>query len=438
MNMAAVIRKSNKQDHTNEFKQAMTRITLRNGTVFFVALLYSLIHERHDPLVIRGQRAPAATDGVRLYYDGEAFGKYSLDDRQFIIVHEILHVVLYHSLRRGIREPNLWNIACDYVVNGMITEDNDFKMPAEGIQPDPAFKGMSAEQVYDLLQQEAEQALAGGKSEGKGKNGRTWVRGDPDDGDGDGEPGDQPGSGSGTSLKGKGQNPNDVTDYDPEKNEGKSAQQVEREIGVATEKANAAAKAAGQGSALMKQLLHDAQVQHEPWFAHLRRYMNVLSARQYNWAVINRRRAVLHNVLAPDLKSECMGDLILTIDESGSMSDRALAAIGKHCAAIFREARPKRVIVIRHCDEVTDVEIHEGPDYSDFVIERRSTGGTSFIPLFEYIGQEHGDAQVALCFTDMYGAFPEAPPIDTIWVTSTTEKAVATPFGERIQADFND
>jgi predicted metal-dependent peptidase len=418
------------KEHTQEFKQTLTRLTLRNDSVFFTAMLYSLRHERHDPLVIRGERAPACTDGASICYDGELYGKYTLDDRQFILVHEIMHVVLMHSLRRGAREPGLWNIACDYVVNGMMVDSGTFKTPKEVIQPDPAFKGMNAERVYDLLQKEAQQALAGGKQSGKGQNGRTWVRGKPGK---DGQPG------QGQGLDGPGQNPNDVKDYQPGGNENKPASQVEREIGVATEKAMASAKAAGQGAHIMKELLREAQVSHEPWYSHLRRYMTTMNEKHYNWAHIHRRRAVLYDLVSPDMRSESMGKLVISIDESGSLTNEQLSAIGAHCAQIFREARPKQVVVLRHTDVVTHEEVHEGPDYSDFQLIRKSTGGTDFRPTFGHIAEAHGDAQVVLMFTDMYGPFPGSPPaIDALWITSTDEKEVATPFGERIMADFND
>lgn len=426
--MAAVLKKLN--DHTQEFKQALTRLTLRNDAMFFVALLYSMRHERHDPFVVRGQRAPAATDGVRICYDGELFGKYSLEDRMFILVHEILHVVLYHALRLGARDPNLWNIACDYVVNGMIADhkqgNTGFATPKDAIQPDPAFKGLSAEQVYDLLLQEAKDALAGGKKQGKGKNGRNWVR----------APGNAEGGGRGIQLDGH--EPNDVMEYDPSTNEGKAASQVEREVGMETEKAIQSAKAAGQGSHLMTQLLREAQVQHEPWYAHLRRFMTAVNEGEYNWARLNRRRMALHNLIAPDIRVEKMGKIVISIDESGSLTDEVLSAIAAHTCAILRECNPKQVVVLRHTDCVTDEEVHDGPDYN-FPLVRKSTGGTDFRPVFDRVEAEHGDAQVLIMFTDMYGPFPELPPhMETLWVTSTPEQTVKTPFGERIQADFND
>lgn len=428
--MAAVLK--GKTDHTPEFRQTLTRLTLRNDTMFYVALLYSQKHVCEDPLVVRGKTVVAATDGVTIYYDAKMFSEHSLEDRQFILVHEILHGVLYHTLRRGIREPNLWNIACDYVVNGMIEEGGSFKTPKDGIQPDPAFKDLSAEQVYDLLQKEAQEALKGGKSKGDGKNGRKWVRGDPDDGEGDGQPGD-----GGPSLDGKASN--DVRDYQQGKDgDDRSAKDIERQIGIDTEKAIHAAKAAGQGSHVNKKLLDAAQVQHEPWYSHLRRFMTVLNAKEYNWSRINMRRTVFTEVLSPQMKSESMGDIVLLIDESGSLQDRQLCAIGAHSAQIFKECAPKRVIIIRHTDEVTDVEIIEGPDFSDFVLQRKSTGGTDFRGPAAYVEQNFPEAQVIVWFTDMYGAFAEGSTIETIWVTSTDPEQCKAPYGERIQADFND
>ena len=59
----------------------------------------------------------AATDGRKFYYNTE-FIK-SLPDRQveFLVGHEVLHVVYDHFGRRGERDPQLWNIASDYCVN---------------------------------------------------------------------------------------------------------------------------------------------------------------------------------------------------------------------------------------------------------------------------------------------------------------------------------
>ena len=76
----------------------------------------------------------------------------SLDDgeRRFVIAHELLHAALRHDTRCGGRDPWLWNVACDYVINGWLTEMAVGDLPATALY-DPALKGKSAEEVYDEI-----------------------------------------------------------------------------------------------------------------------------------------------------------------------------------------------------------------------------------------------------------------------------------------------
>ncbi|MBZ5522774.1 MAG: VWA-like domain-containing protein, partial [Acidobacteriia bacterium] len=62
-----------------------------------------------------------------------------------------LHVGLMHGRRCEGREPYLWNVACDFVVNGWLVEMEVGRMPATGLLHDPALKGLSAESVYDRM-----------------------------------------------------------------------------------------------------------------------------------------------------------------------------------------------------------------------------------------------------------------------------------------------
>ena len=72
------------------------------------------------------------------------------DERRFVIAHELLHAALRHDTRAGGRDPWLWNVACDYVINGWLTEMSVGDLPATALY-DPALKGKSAEEVYDEI-----------------------------------------------------------------------------------------------------------------------------------------------------------------------------------------------------------------------------------------------------------------------------------------------
>ena len=72
------------------------------------------------------------------------------DERRFVIGHELLHAGLRHDTRSGGRDPWLWNVACDFVINGWLVEMAVGALPEGGLY-DAGLKGRSAEEVYDLV-----------------------------------------------------------------------------------------------------------------------------------------------------------------------------------------------------------------------------------------------------------------------------------------------
>ncbi|MFE9123932.1 hypothetical protein ACFYOF_00750 [Streptomyces sp. NPDC007148] len=72
------------------------------------------------------------------------------EEWRFVLAHEMLHAALRHGDRCGTRDPYLFNIACDYVINGWLREMQIGTMP-EGLLYDADLAGLSAEQVYDRV-----------------------------------------------------------------------------------------------------------------------------------------------------------------------------------------------------------------------------------------------------------------------------------------------
>ena len=71
---------------------------------------------------------------------------------EFVIAHEILHCVFDHMKRREDREPQLHNIACDYIVNNTLMDQNIGEKPKDvQIFQDYKYSGWSSEAVYDCL-----------------------------------------------------------------------------------------------------------------------------------------------------------------------------------------------------------------------------------------------------------------------------------------------
>ncbi len=93
----------------------------------------------------------AATDGRKLYYNREFIKAQSMAQLLFLCGHEVLHCVYDHLGRRGSRDPKIWNMANDYIVNYTLIKEGVGKMPDGGLFDERYTDQMTSEEVYDLL-----------------------------------------------------------------------------------------------------------------------------------------------------------------------------------------------------------------------------------------------------------------------------------------------
>jgi predicted metal-dependent peptidase len=100
----------------------------------------------------------AAVDGRNLYYNTQFFNAMNNKEIEFVIAHEILHCVFDHLGRRDDRDPMLYNIAADYIVNNLLVRDRIGVMPSiVGCYQDFKYDNWSSEDVYNDLYKQAEQ-----------------------------------------------------------------------------------------------------------------------------------------------------------------------------------------------------------------------------------------------------------------------------------------
>lgn len=76
----------------------------------------------------------------------------------FVFAHELLHAGLNHASRRRGRDGELWNVACDFIINDWLIQMQVGSPPALGLLYDAQFTGMSAEEIYDALAQNMRQS----------------------------------------------------------------------------------------------------------------------------------------------------------------------------------------------------------------------------------------------------------------------------------------
>ena len=112
--------------------------------------------------IIRNDSIPTArTNGRCIEYSGKFFEKMGVGQRNFVLMHEIFHVLLFHSLRQNERRPRLWNTAADMIVNDMLLKLRlsmnhagiPFDRPVEGIfvyvRPDDTVETLYAKLLED-------------------------------------------------------------------------------------------------------------------------------------------------------------------------------------------------------------------------------------------------------------------------------------------------
>lgn len=166
------------------FDQAKTWLLRRHP--FYGSFLLSLEQEWSWSVPTAG------TDGVKIMYNPEACCDFASKQWRFLFVHEIEHVAHLHAFRRKNKDPMLWNVACDIIINELILADGDFEATPGILLPvdDPKtgmkwakYSGQSPEWVYKDLYDNAKKIAMPAPGQG------TQSQGTPDQ--------SQPGSGQG-------------------------------------------------------------------------------------------------------------------------------------------------------------------------------------------------------------------------------------------------
>lgn len=105
-----------------------------------------------DPLICQREEVSIAAIDVTLkeiYINSST--NLSEEECKFVIAHELLHAGLMHYERCCGRDAFLWNVACDFVINGWLIEMGVGEIPTLGLLYDESLKGLSAESIYDKI-----------------------------------------------------------------------------------------------------------------------------------------------------------------------------------------------------------------------------------------------------------------------------------------------
>ena len=127
---------------------------------FFGSVLANVCYKENKDIQTAG------TDGETIYYNSEFLERLSVEEQTFIFAHEVCHIAFNHILRSEGKNPELWNIATDGVINQFLKRDG-LKIPQGGVDITEAIN-YDAEQLYEKLLQEKQQSGQGNRQQNSG------------------------------------------------------------------------------------------------------------------------------------------------------------------------------------------------------------------------------------------------------------------------------
>lgn len=146
----------------------------------------------------------------------------------------------------------------------------------------------------------------------------------------------------------------------------------------------------------------------------LRRYLTLHSGGETRW-LTPARLFVWQKMYLPNHNNPVL-EAILAIDTSGSTQGYLEKFFGD-TLNIMRQFGKFHLTVIQCDEEITEVREYTKNSRVPQSIQAKGGGGTSFIPVFEYVKQKKLQPRVMLYFTDGSGDVPEkAPDYPVIWV----------------------
>ena len=417
--------------YTKRLLLSRMRILANNG---FYGLL--LMHMKYS---LDESCDTAYTDGERIAFSPAFMDELTDAELDFVMMHEILHVALRHCKRTGNRDPFLFNVACDIVVNSNIMRSNDgnaksitIRNYGESMHLTPTNEEghlFTAEEVYEMLLKKAKKKKSGSgngddDSDGNG-GGRTETQGN----------GQKNGRGSGSSKS----NEEGWDDHSRWKEES-DEDSYNDDLWVARIKNAAeasqireAATSCGKTPVFATRMLEELKAGQIDWRIILQNFIQE-EINDYSFSPPDRRWDDSPFYL-PDFneKEERVKNVWFVVDTSGSMSDKAVtAAYSEICAAIetfnghlegyvsFMEAGITEPVSFSDVEELME-------------IKPVGSGGTDFSSIFKYLDKYLSDEPPSyiVIITDGYDTFPKeemAKGIPVLWLINNDK--ITPPWGK--------
>ena len=363
----------------------------------------------------------AAVDGRNLYYNTQFFNAMNNKEIEFVVAHEILHMVYDHLGRRGDRNPMLYNIAADYKVNNLLVRDRIGEKPkiVDCFQ-DFKYDADTSEEIYDKLFEQAkkdfEDFMKQLEEEGELLDEHLDMDGD--------------GSSENDAEEGKDSNGNNVSKKRPKFSK-EEIQKIKDEI---KEGMLQAAQSAGAGNVPgeIQRMIKELTEPKMNWRELLRQQIQSVIKSDFTFMRPSRKGWHTGAVL-PGMNNDETIDICVSLDMSGSIGDSQARDFLGEIKGIMEEYKDYKIKLWTFDTAVyneQDFSADGGEDLLDYEIF--GGGGTDFMCNWEYM-KEHGvEPKKFIMFTDGYpwDSWGDEEYCDTIFIVhGHPNKELQAPFG---------
>ena len=344
-----------------------------------------------------------ATDGRKFYYNPEFVSKLSDGEMIFGFAHELGHIIFEHMTRRGDKEPQVWNMAGDYIINNMlIREGVGTQITTVPILADRKYEGMTADEVYDDLMENAVKIQM------------PFDEHLDMDGEGDGD-GDE-----GKDGKGK-------PKFKKLSEEEKKALRDEWKEAVIQSAKNAGA---GNTPGDIKRLVQDITAPVMDLRDLLRIQFSGSVKSDYTWMRPNRKAWHTGAVMPGQLPGEEL-DIVVALDASGSVGNEMISDFLGMVQGALDQFTSYKVRIITFDTDTYNEEIFtsdDGRDMNEYNVQ--GGGGTDFDCVWHWMTKNDIQPHQLVMFTDgyPYGSWGDPDYCDTLFVVHGS-RDITAPFG---------
>ncbi len=351
----------------------------------------------------------AATDGRHFYYNSRFIQMLRPKEIEFLFGHEVLHCVYDHFGRRGDRDPQLFNIANDFAVNAdLIKHRVGEKITTVPCLHDSKFDGMSSEEIYDKLMENAQKININDLLD---KMIDEHLDGDGDgnsDGDGDGD------------KEGKGR----------PKLSAAERQQIKDEIKEAMLAAAQTVDGAGNIPAGVMRMIKELTEPQMNWRELLRMNLESTIKSDFTWMRASRRGWHMDAVM-PGMKNDEMIDIAIAIDTSGSIGEKMLKDFLGEIQGIMDSFPAYKIHVVSFDTDTYNPQQYDSDNLDSIIdYEPAGGGGTDFTAIYSYLKHEDIQPRRLVVFTDGYpfGSWGDEEYCDVTWILHGTT-TIVPPWG---------